>query len=346
MKKTGYILIALVMLFSCKDKDIPDVSGIKVDLTVKRFEQDFFAVDTTRLLESLNQLHRKYPAFLPDFATNILGLPPGSGADPVSLELTKQFIRDYSAVKDSADKVFRNFDRIGDEVKQGLRFVKFYFPSYKQPANLVTFIGPMDAFYEASMGGDGDVITQEGLAVGLQLHLGRNFSMYHSEMGKSLYPEYISRRFTPDYIAVNCMKNIIDDLYQEKMSSKPLVEQMIELGKRMYVLEKIMPNTPDTLRFGYTGRQLKGCLASEGSIWNFFLTNNLLFNTERDITKEYVTDGPHTPSISQDAPGNIGLFVGLQIVKKYLSKNKSLTLPQLLGTDARKIFEESKYKPG
>lgn len=346
MKRTGFLLIAGVFLFSCKDKTIPDVSGISVNLTVKRFEKDFFALDTNQLLPSLQKLNERYPAFLPDYAQHILGLPPLSDTTQQPLELVKKFIHDYTPIRDSAAKLFSNFSNIEKDVKQGLQFVKFYFPSYKLPTSLVTFIGPMDAYYEASLGGYGDVITAEGLAVGLQLHLGKDFSVYRSEMGKSLYPDYIQRRFTPDYIAVNCMKNVIDDLYPQKKAGKPLVEQMVELGKRMYMLEKIMPYTPDTLRFGYTAKQLKGCNASEGKIWNFFLTNNLLLNTEPDLIKEYITDGPNTPSLGEGSPGNIGLFTGLQIVKKYLAKNTKVTLPELLATDARTIFEESKYKPG
>lgn len=346
MKRTGFILLAVMALSSCRDKEIPDVSGIEITLPVKRFEQDFFAMDTLHLMASLQQLHQKYPGFLPDYAQHILGLPPVSDTGNQVLELTKKFIRDYKPIKDSADKVFSRFGPIENDVKKGLQFVKYYFPSYKLPASLVTFIGPMDAFYEASLGGYGDVITAGGLAVGLQLHLGKDFSLYKSDMGQALYPDYVSRRFTPDYIAVNCMKNIIDDLYPEKLTGKPLVEQFVEKGKRLYVLEKIMPYTPDTLRTGYTDYQLKGCYSNEGNIWNFFLTNNLLYNTEPGLIKEYISDGPHTPTLGEGSPGFIGLFIGRQIVKKYLSKNPSVTLPELLQMDAKQLFQESKYKPG
>ncbi len=35
---------------------------------------------------------------------------------------------------------------------------------------------------------------------------------------------------------------------------------MIEKGKRLYVLDKILPNTADTLKTGYTAAQLTGLL--------------------------------------------------------------------------------------
>ncbi len=346
MKKTGYLLLIALSLAACRDKGIPDVSNIRIELTVRRFEKDFFAMDTTRLLPSLQQLTQKYPGFVPDFAQHILGLPPVPDSSTQALLMTRQFLKDYTPVKDSADKLFARFDKYEKEIKQGLQFVKYYFPSYPLPGSLITFIGPIDAYAEASLGGYGDVITKDGLAVGLQLHMGKDYSIYKSQMGQSLYPEYISRRFTPDYITVNCMKNIIDDIYPEKKGSRTLIEQMVEKGKRLYLLEKFMPYTPDSIRIGYTDYQLKGCYKNEGRIWNFFLTNSLLLNSEPALTKEYVSDGPNTQAIGEGSPGNIGLFVGQQIVKKYLSKNPSLSLQELLQTDAKKIYEESRYKPG
>jgi hypothetical protein len=338
MKKTGLVLLIAAGLFSCKDKNVPDVSDIKVELTVKRFEQDFFAIDTNHVMASLNQVGEKYPLFLGDFLFNIMELPGISDTSSREQALLSKFIGDYKTVKDSADQVFRNFNTIEKDVKKGLQFVKHYFPAYKAPVQLITYIGPMEGY--------SDVITRDALAVGLQLHMGNNYSLYRSSMGQAVFPDYISRRFTPDYIVVNCMKNIINDIAPEKSGSRSLVEQMVEKGKRLYVLDKILPNTADTLKTGYTAAQLKGCYENEGMIWNFFLTNNLLFNIEPVNIKSYMEEAPSTPELGDRSPGAIGIFVGWQIVKKYMSKHSGLSLNELLNTDPKKIFEESKYRPG
>lgn len=338
MKKTGLVLLVVMGLFACKNKNIPDVSGIKVNLQVKRFEQDFFAIDTNHLMASLDQVGAKYPLFLGDFLYNIMELPGLTDTSLQAQEVLKKFIADYRPVKDSADKVFKNFNHIEEDVKQGLQFVKYYFPNYKTPPQLITYIGPMEGY--------SDVITRDALAVGLQLHMGKDFSLYKSNIGQNVFPEYISRRFTPDYIAVNCMKNIINDIAPEKTSGRPLVEQMVEKGKRLYVLDQLMPYTEDTLKTGYTATQLKGCYSNEGQIWNHFLSNNLLYNIDPVTIRTYLEEAPNTPEMGEGSPGAIGLFVGWQIVKKYMEKNKDLSLNELLNTDPKKIFEESKYKPG
>lgn len=345
MRNLVLTLLILSFLAACNGKKTPDVSGIKIDLKVNRFEQDFFAIDTNNIPASFNQLSKKYPTFLSDFLGNILGLPPMSDTSQQAFDAVKQFLRDYRPVKDSADKIFRNFEPYAKEIEQGLKYVKHYFPQYKTPTVINTFIGPMDAYYMAPLGGYGDVLTSEGLASGLQLHLGGSSSLYHSQMAESLYPTYISKKFTPETIVVNNMKNIIDDIYPEKLNGKAMVEQMVEKGKRLYVLDKLLPNTADTLKIGYSSNQLKGCYSNEGGIWNFFLTNNYLYNNEQAILKNYLGDSPNTQELGPNAPGFIGLFVGWQIVKKYMEKHEDMPLMQLLQTDARKIFEESKYRP-
>jgi hypothetical protein len=337
MKKTGLAVLIAVTLFSCRDNSIPDVSGITINTQVKRFEQEFFAMDTVNLMASLQSLGASYPVFLNDFLYNIMELPPVTDTSAEVQALIKKFIADYKPIKDSADKVFNNFENTAGEVKKGLQFVKHYFPEYNPPAYLITFIGPIEGY--------SDVITSNALAVGLQLHMGGGFSYYTSEVGQSVYPSYISRRFTPATIPVNCMKNVIEDLIPPVKPGKPLVEEMVEAGKRLYALNKVMPHTPDTLKLGYTQKQLEGCEKSEGRIWNFFVSNNLLFTIEPALVNGYMKDGPNTPEFGDASPGAIGTWVGWQIVKKYMEEHSDLTLKQLLNTDAKSIFNESKYKP-
>ena len=106
-----------------------------------------------------------------------------------------------------------------------------------------------------------------------------------------------------------------------------------------------MPETPDTLKIGYTMQQLEGCRKNEGLIWNYFVKNGLIFNNDPSLIKNYIGDSPNTPEFGEGAPGNIGLFTGWEIVKKYMEKNNNLPPDQLMITDAKKIFEESKYRP-
>jgi hypothetical protein len=348
MKKILIPLCCIVFCFSCKsNKNIPDVSGIQVNLETRRFEQDFFALDTVNIAPSITNLLKKYPKFTPDFIEKILGLDidslliPGNAQDGA----VRLFIYDYRIVKDSSDLIFKSFNNEADEIIKGLQFVKYYFPQYKLPQSIITFIGPINANFETSFGTQGDILTSEGLGIGLQLHLGKNFSLYKSREGQEQYPEYLANTFDAVHIPVNCMRNIIDDLFPDRANGKALIEQMIEKGKRIYLLTKFLPGTSEYICFGYTEKQLKDSYINEAVIWDFFLNNDLLYNSEQNIIKNYIGESPKTQELGEDSPGNIGTFIGMQIVKKYLEKFPATTLAELMKTDAGEIYSRAKYKP-
>ena len=59
-----------------------------------------------------------------------------------------------------------------------------------------------------------------------------------------------------------------------------------------------------------------------------------------------IGEAPFTQGFSQElSPGNIGQWIGWQIIKKYVSKNPEMKPEELMRTDAKKIIDEAKYKP-
>lgn len=344
MKKI-IVAIFLLSIVACGNKkNIPDVSKVQVQLTTQRFEQDFFTIDTTQLDASLQMLFNKYPVFMVDYLQNILASNP---QPDTIMQNVKLFINAYSKIYETTQSTFTNFNSIEKEIKQGFQFIKYYFPNYKLPTQLVTYIGPWDAMFMLSNNTSGSGVMRDDsiMGIGLQLSLGNNFPLYKDGALQSLYPAFISKRFDPKYITTNALNVIIDDLYTSRNLGKPLVEQMIEAGKRLYLSDAFLPYTADSIKTGYTQAQLEGCIKNEANIWNFFVTNDLLFTTEPSIIKDYMTDAPNTPALGEQSPGNIGQFVGWQIVKQWMKKNDTKKLEDLLKTSAKEIFETSKYKP-
>lgn len=323
----------LFFLFACKQSPKPvDVSAVKIDLQSLRFENAFFTIDTNHVDAGLNKVNAAYPGFAKDFLFNILGTTVDSATKD-----TRKFIRTYGVLFDSAKLLYADFKPIEEELKKGLQRVKYYYPKYPLPSKLVTFIGPINSY--------ANIITTDALAVGLQMYMGKNYSLYQTEMGLELYPNYVSRRFDRAYIPVNCIKTIIDDMYPNKSLGKPLVEQMIEAGKRQWLLQTLMPETPDSIRTGYTQAQIEDCNKNEADIWSFFIQNNLLYESNPDQTKDYMNDGPNTPALGDASPGMIGQFVGTKIVLKWIDQHAAVSPDSVMRKPAKEIFEETRYKP-
>lgn len=169
--------------------------------------------------------------------------------------------------------------------------------------------------------------------------------MYNLSWVQEVYAGYISNRFEPGYIAINCMKNIVLDMYPEKNEDQSLVIQMVDKGKKLYMLSKLLPAEPENKLIGYTEKQMKDAYAGEAMIWDLFIQNDLLQTIDNNIIKNYVGEGPKTQELGEDSPGNIGSFAGWQIVKKFMKKNPGTKLPDLMNMPAETIFQKAKYKP-
>jgi len=70
-------------------------------------------------------------------------------------------------------------------------------------------------------------------------------------------------------------------------------------------------------------------------------------NSVNPVTLQtYIGEAPFTQGFSQEfSPGNLGQWIGWQIVKKFEEKNPDMTPSELMKTDPRRILEEAKYKP-
>jgi hypothetical protein len=332
------VIISAILVSSCKSKkNIPDVSAIKINIKIERFEKDFYKIDTNNMVQSFDELSVKYQSFLPDYLYSILALTRNP---QIATNEAKLFLKDslYNSIYKDAITKFESLDNVKDELTLGLQLTKYYFPKYPIPTTIYTFIGPID--------GVGTALTSNhSFAVGLQGYLGKDYAIYQDQYIAQTYPPYKTRRFEKEYIATNCIKNVIEELYPDKSNGRPLAERLIEVGRRMYVLDALLPNTADSVKTGYTQIQLQECIDNEANIWAFFVQRNLLFERESSLVTPYVTDGPKTQELSNTAPGNIGQFTGWQIVKKWMQANPKISLEQLMQTQTMTIFNEANYKP-
>jgi len=316
----------------------PDVSAISVpDVHIERFDTAYFSLDSNNIVPGLYRLNQQYPWFTGDFIGNILGAGPLSDTSRIAFQAARQFLVSYLSVKDSLEPRYRQLGWLEKDLKKGFQYIKYYFPSYHLPEKVVAYIGPFD--------GPGVAVTTYSLAIGLQSYAGRSFPFYLTGKGQDMYPLYISRRFEPQYINVNCLTALAQDLFPDSSDNRPLIEQMINKGRYWWLAGKLLPEAPDSIRTGFTQAQLNWCAGNESAIWNYFLQNTDLYTVDPDIIKNYIGEGPKTLGMPDGSPGNIGAWTGWQIVKKYAADHSDIQPEELMRTPVRKIFEESKYKP-
>ncbi len=148
-----------------------------------------------------------------------------------------------------------------------------------------------------------------------------------------------------DYIAVRLSKAIAQNC-TDAPSGQRLLDLMLHNGKQLYIGDCLLPDVADSLKMGYTRKQMEGCYANEAEVWARLLSEKLLYSTDFDKIRKLVTPSPNAPAIFQEAPGEIGNWMGLQIVRAYMKRYPKTTIDQLLQmTDSQKFLELAKYKP-
>lgn len=340
-------LFALVLLAaSCNNgKEKPDVSGIKVDTRLDRFEQAFFGMDTTRVAQSLSTLYTKFPNFYPVFIDKILGLEQYHRAEtngtvtllPLTEEAVRQFIQYHSFLNDSLQVKYRDMGWLKRDLDGSLRYVKHYFPSYKIPS-FTTYIGPMNT--------PGTLVLENTIGIGLHQYAGKNAAIYRAPEIVEMYPFYISRRFDKEYMLPNSIMGIVSSIYPDSSKGRPLLEQMVEKGKAWFLLDKFLPDAADSVKTGFTQDEMEWCLENEGNIWSQITRVEDIYTLDPTVIQNYIGPAPFTQGMPQEySPGNLGQWIGWRIVQRYAERNPGLTVEQIVQTPARKIFNESKYKP-
>lgn len=344
MKKISLFLLIIAAFSACGHRESgPDISNIKVNLAVQRFDEDFFSLDTMQVENGLNTLQRRYPTFLQPFLQSIVGVTDTTGI--------KDFFRLYKPVFDSSQKIYADFNPVKAELEKALRYVKYYFPSYQVPATVIPVVGPMNTMQDLAQMANGeytpDFIGPDFIGISLQFYLGSRFSLYQEEYFiNAVVPLYRSRRFSKEYIAADVMKLITDDLFPDKSKTRPLIEQIIEKGKQWWLLDHFLPGTPDSIKTGYTQQQLDWCQQNEGLIWSYIIKNEDLYSVNPATIQTYIGESPFTSVFSQeDSPGNIGPWIGWQIVKKFAEKNSGLKPADVMLASPKQILEEAKYRP-
>src|SRR5678815_5338701 len=102
---TSFFFFFFFLFIVCAYSKGPDVSKIKVDITIERFDKSFFSIDTNNTAAGLNELMKEHPDFYTDFMQQVLGVS-GSDTNKVTLDVSKFFIRGYASMYQSLSKQY------------------------------------------------------------------------------------------------------------------------------------------------------------------------------------------------------------------------------------------------
>lgn len=338
-------VVALAFLAGCngcnknKSREKPDVSNIHIDLHWLRFDKDLTDFANHDFSEWENNMMQKYDGFYNFYVSNfIIGPRPAGDTTNITAAAVQKFLDDkyIRTIQDSINARYKDTKDVEAAMKQMFLYFKYYFPEMEVP-DIIT----INSAYGAGVSPFG----RNQLIIGLDMFLGQDNRDYDSAGVYEYLRHKMSREYIPRYVA----EAMYEEYYGkgDVRSDEALIEAMVDKGKKMYFLSYVFPDAPDSLILGYTQPQTEWCEKSEYSIWQFFNDKDLLYKENAMDKARYLGDGPTTSGMPPEAPGTIGNFIGLQIVRKFMKETgEQIPLHELIVKyDAKTIFKKSKYRP-
>lgn len=316
------VFLVIFMFFSCKKENRWKIEKPKeeVHLNFENFSKDFFDLN-----QSLESLQKKYFFFF-DYSV--------SDATWEEQRKNKLELDVYNSTKE----VFKNED-YKEEINTLFTYYKHYFPNVLMPT-VYTYSSGLLNIHEPIVFG-----SKEGiLAIALDGFLGETNKWYVQER---VYP-YLVKNMNPGNIAPKIVQAIGQEIIPFDPRNQSFIELMVDEGKKLVLADALLPNTSDELKIGYTSDELSWAKINEGQIWNYFVEQNLIFNSERANKERFLDSAPFSKfqnEVETESPGRIGAWIGWQICRKFMNENPKVSLEEFFMMSGQEIFKESKYKP-
>ena len=316
MKFYLYSFLFCCIFWSCDKKTAVEkaVEEIPLDIKVERFDQVFFESKP----QELQKIKNEFPIFFPK------EVPDSVWTNKIQNPLWREL---YSEVQ----KKYSDIEPVRSELVTLFKHIKHYFPKTKTP-KAVTVIAEMDYNTKA-------IYADSLVILSLELYLGKAHRFYE-------FPKYIKQNFEQRQM----MPDLVSSFAATKINfgkDKTLLSQMVYYGKQLYLKDLLLPAYSDAEKMGYAPKEITWCEENETYIWRYFLENEMLYSDESKLTSRFIAPAPFSKfylEIDNESPGQVGAWIGWQIVRSY-AENNDVPLAKLLDMNAKELFEKSKYKP-
>jgi hypothetical protein len=321
IKRGVIFLLWLGLIAGCTSNSLKvNVEDVSLKLEIHRIDRLFLQLDTANFETDLTNARLQYPYFFGSGTTNFWKT---QRTDPNQIKLGRD-----------VERSFGNFEGPSQQLEQMLKHYFYYFPDEKD-VQVVTYISNLDFDYPV-------IFADSLMFLALDMYLGESHPAYASQ------PQYLAQKRQPAFLVRDAAMAIAIKYFEALPPDAPFVHELVYQGALLYFVHALMPEISEEALFTYTIDQLQFCKNNERMIWNYFIDNQLLFDTSLDPKRRFVFPAPFSKfrtSFDNETPGAIGKWVGYQIVKAYMQENNLKINDLIENQNHAQIFKNSKYKP-
>jgi len=320
------------MLASCNrnHKNI-NVSNVPVDLKIRHLDSYLLKQNQDQMKAAIPVMKHWYGDFFDIFTYRMIAI--GGTEQPNFPELLYSFVSD-TLIRKLETNVAQKVDTIQlrKELESAFKHYKYYFPGKDIPIIYTCISG-----FNQSV-----VISEKLIGVSLDKYMGSD-SPFYEQLG---LPVYKRKNMHPTKMVPDMMQAWADAEWPKPDKDNSLLSQMIQQGKVLYFMDAMLPDLNDTLKIGFSEKQLEFCRKNEAKMWTYLAEHKMLFTTDRMSIKRFVDDGPYTATFSEESPARTGVWLGWQIVRSYMKQNKEIKLADLMNNhNYQSILNQSGYRP-
>lgn len=323
------ILISLCMLVAVTSCSGQSGYASAEPVNIRRFDKELYRLIETGDTTIYQRLREQYPEMLQVFGKAILNMKspdqPGFWGkmmgfffEPTLKSLYKEAITRYDDVSE-----------IEKELGVGFAWLKEHLPSMQMPT-----------VYMHVSGFNQNILVGEGtLSLSVDKYMGFDYHLY-----QDYFYEYQRRKMQPALIVPDYLTGWLMAEFPFTGKENVLLERMVYEGKMKYLVSHALPDSDPALLMGYTAEELQWVKEHEGSIWKAIIERKHLYTPDHITTGRYFEELPSF-FLSDDAPGNIGVYIGWQIVNHYMKETGATPDMLLQQTNAQDVLTAAKYKP-
>lgn len=319
MQKSFFIiLLTFLGLFGCSEEDkvAREIQNIDLEVNVDRFDIAFSEARP----QDIPTLKAKYPYLFPSQYPDSVW--SNKLVDTLQVELSAE-----------VKKAFPNFKAEKRALELLFKHITYYFPKYNVP-KVITVTSNVDYTNRV-------ILADSLLLIGLDSYLGKKHRFYQD------FQRYVAKQLDAQYIVSDVAGKFAEKVVAQDRNDRTFLAQMIYFGKILYIKDKITPFLSDAQKIGYDKEQLAWAKANEEAIWRNFIEQEHLYSTNNRLSLRFLDIAPFSKfglELDNESPGRIGQYIGWQIVRAFMEKNK-ISLDRLLRLSAEDIFKRSTYKP-
>ena len=336
------VLCLYLFLIACTNNRLNiNVSNVQVaPVQLKHFDKDLFSLRADNIEQQISELQKKHPGFASLFINNILC--PNGIKDSACIPEIIKFIneKDMKGAYEVCQSSFTESDfyTIEIELTDILKHYKYYFPEEKIPMIYTMMSGFRYSIATVDSSEENKELT---FAIGLEMYLGAKNKFY-----KMLQiPDYKRSSMQKQFIPRDISKALMIRKFPDQSTGGTLLNEMIYQGKLLYLINALMPTLEDSLIIGFSKKQLEWCKNHEKDMWGHLIENKFLYSNATEVITKFTGEGPFTMGFVKESPARTGVWLGWNIVRKYMEENPKTNIHQLMKEEAQILLSKSKYKP-